>query len=704
MSNVVPCTAMGLLKTTVDPKRYNTLPPNQYAQPTFSKRVDVIGNIIIKDDALLLYEKVPTQSGLIVWMPSQGVQTIHRFGYVEAGTQSSGAAQGLTVNVGIGTQYVVIGPDYGPFRFNKTLAIPYNSLVSSDVLTVTPTMQTDTISVARLYTGRLRVQSDTMSLSAVALTGYLTGTATGDVRNIFNADVTDSYSSANMVQVATTANDAVKEISISKGIVSLIGPDIAQFFSKPNADKTEAFSPGQQYKPDALKGMATAFNSTILKAGESKRQYVGWITPWDIEIVQVQHPEGWTIQNIKKGSGNNGGINPFGGCLDVSVQFNVQPLTAMPLPQGHETYQEQWTVEISNTYATVSSDGGIYYTTVKEYTNCGSVITPVPAAPPTPVHCYAMTAHNNPRARATGGFNSANPTISVNTISPNGPDACSSNTQNMGMYLGSMVVIIITNIGSADGSWNHSIIYPVPPAPPVGTPPTVPHYNGISCRSNDDGASGELGPCRAIRYDGMAPGSLLRVDGLFMAECVPGYLTAPFTQSGETMSHVCENINAMSFLSFAYNTPESPFQRTYAGDEYDDFVRSVIPAMGTRQLRQFASNGLVRAAAAAGILNEPTCETLEHETGTVVQTAIEKKRMRVNGGDGIEDLNDLKSLRSIAPAVRSYIQGTVPMGIPGYTSQRLNDLDSIMAPIERERTKQAVLSQRQAASSQNGMN
>ena len=693
MTNVVPCTGMGLLKTTVDPKRYNTLPPNQYSVPTFSKRVDVVGNIIIKDDALLSYEKVPTQSGLIVWMPSQGVQTVYRFGYVAAGTDSYGAAQsGLVPPSGF-----PIGPDYGPIRYNKILALPYNNIVASDVLVVTPVMQTDTISVARLYAGRLRVQSDTLAISQVQFGGYLTGTATGDVRSIFNADVTDSYSTANMVQVATTVNDAVKEVSVTKGIVSLVGPDIAPCFSKPNADKSESFSPGQQYKPDRMTGMVTAATAAAhlgLASGQSYRQYAGWVTPWDVTIDMPSiTPEGWTMQNIKKGSGNNGGINPFGGCLDVSVQFYVNRAFSPAIPGLG--YQEQWTVEIASTYATVSSDGGIYYTTVKEYTDCGAGTNANGIPPHSGYHTFACTAHSNPRMRATGGFSSSTAAGYVG----NGPDSCYTNIQNMGMYLGSLIVIHATNVGSMAGvAGSMGYIAPGPPTIDPGPPPVTSngYFNIISCRSNDDGAPGELGPCRAIRYDGMVKDSLLRVDGLFMAECVPGYITAPFTQSGETMSHVCENANAMSFLSFAYNTPESPFQRTYAGDEYDNFVRSVIPVMGTRQLRQFANQGFVRAAAAAGILNEPTCETLENETGTVVQPAsIKRPRAQTVVEDDKMSLYD--GIRSIGPAIRDYVQSAIPPGIPGNTSQRLSNLDSMMAPIERERAKQ------QASYAQMGM-
>jgi hypothetical protein len=198
----------------------------------------------------------------------------------------------------------------------------------------------------------------------------------------------------------------------------------------------------------------------------------------------------------------------------------------------------------------------------------------------------------------------------------------------------------------------------------------------------------------------MIPQSLLRVDGLFMAECVPGAITAPFTQSGETMSRVCENSNSMAFLSFAYNTPESPFQRTYAGDEYDEFIRTFVPTMGTRQLRQFASPGLIRAAAAANILDEPTCETLENETGTVVQTANPKRRrVSMSGGGGDDDTVTLyDGIRSMGPAIRDFVQSAIPAGMPGHTSQRLSNLDSLMAPIERERTK------RQASYTQQGMN
>lgn len=664
MSNVVPCSGMGLLKTTVDPKRYNTLPPNAYAQPTFSKRIDVVGNILVNDAALTVgLELVPTTSGLIVWLPSQGCNSVYRFGFVSAGKTSTGAAGNLP-----------LGTFASNLTFGAVLALPYNDRVPSDVLTVAPPLRGDSISMARLYAGRLRVVSDTVALTSTSLGGYLTGTATGDIRNIFSPldSGADSFSPANMVQVATTVNDGIKEVSVAKGIVSVIGPDISPSFNAPNAYETITTGPGTGFQPRTMAGFLTQTQvAPILMApGQMIVQYYGWVSPWNITNTTPSPMGlgGCTLQNIQKG----GALNPFGGCMEFNVNFHISNnVPVVPNPYG---YLEEWTVVFSSVYASVSSNGGIYYSTIRE----SFVVGVLTGALPTFTSAIQRTAKHNPRMRASGGFTSAPSTAPIGTgVEQGGADRQYNYIQGRGMYIGTSISIVTTNIGKDPGNGPPQVINPNG------------WVNSIACRSVDDGATGELGPCRAIRFDGIGNNSILRVDGLFMAECVPGYTTAPFTQSGETMSRVCENSNTMAFLSFAFNTPESPFQRTYEGPEYDEFIRSTLPLMGTRQLRQFANPGLIRAAAAAGILDEPTCETLENESGTVVQSAKEKRKRTTLSEDTLAVLEDRqKTLYNPGSAIAAPSEA-------GFVSDRLRNLDRLMEPIERERLKR--MSTRQIA-------
>jgi hypothetical protein len=637
--------ALGLLKTTIDPKRYNMLPPNQLSQPTFSKRIDVIGNIPIYDDATHLnplFEKVPTQSGMIVWLPNQGVSSVYRFGFVPAGTVSTGLAQGGDAP---------LGPGINSFRYNKVLALPYNSLVTSDVLTVSPPLTADSLSVARLYSGRIKVVSDTVPIGTTQFGGYLTATSTGDVRNLFGTYTEDPYSPANMVQMATTTNDAIKEIGVAKGAVTLLGPDISPTFHPPNADKTDTKGTGTLYPVTLMTGFTTAAQAVaagpLLGGGiptviNFNLNYAGWITPYDIDnplgVLSITGSP--TVQNIKLG----GGLNPMGGTLDISVNFHT---TSPPTGGAAQpaAYEEQWVVFCGHVFACVSSNGGIYYTQKKE---CRVTSLARGGTFPNTFHSATFSA----RMFASGGF----------TGNAGPGDLQFQYLEGCGMYIGSMVNVFVNNIGGINGTQPATVIDPAF------------YYNTIHVSAHNDGNPGELGPCRAIRWDGLIPNSQLRVDGLFMAECVPGHATAPFTQSGETMARVCENSNAMAFLAFAYNSPETPFQRNYSSDEYEQLIREVIPNMGTKQLRQFGCPGFIRSAAAAGILTAPTVEDVEDED---LQGAMNQGK-RPRSESMVENERDFMGHRSM---LMGGMQGT-----PSSTGTRLRDLDTMMAPIERERS------------------
>jgi hypothetical protein len=687
-------TAMDLLKCTLAPAEYNTLPPSVCTQTTFSKRVDASANFLVNDAALNpVYENVPTSSGAIVWMPGKGPYACYRMGIVPKGTQSMGLTSGnpsevfktsaypptpasvsvppgsvgpydqtdvtdfglqtaistatlaTTTSIIGGVNYTwwtgstIAAPKQFTLRFNSNLPLPYNAKVTTDVITFTPPPTTNTLSQCRIYAGSLRVISDTAPIGATSLSGYLTAAAISDITDVVggqnltsqNATGAVAFDATYLTQCAVSTKDVLKEVGVNRGVVCLVGPDIAPVLTTPDT-YTLGRQVGSMMPPVQMNNQTPT--GVVLTAGHYPGlNYMAWVSPYAItDITNYTNPNIWSgslAQNIFVNTGNGASMNPIGGALEITINCQINPTGAEVTPGV--SYQTG--VTFIHVYASVSSDGSIWYDNVNE----GYMLAAGTADTPKQV---TWTATGHAKQYMTGGF--ANTTGALPpTQNADAGVSCG------GMYIGTSVMIVTTNTGD-NGTAGLAVGEPLLEA------------GWMTFRLVDDYAPGELGPVRVVRYDSLANQMICRVDGVFYAEAVPGALTAAYVQAAGNMSRSCANFNALNFLSFCYNQDDTPFRRIWDSYEWRDMVKGLLPQLSSEFLRSFGSDRLLDAAKAAGIMVEE---------------------------------NDGKRRKTDGRAVSVYPSSLSPQefGPPQMdTAARLKNLDDIMTKVKQETERATV--------------
>jgi hypothetical protein len=473
----------------------------------------------------------------------------------------------------------------------------------------------------RLFAGSLRVVSDTVGIGATTLGGYLTAVAVSNIQDVFGGGLYQSQASlansvpgtfpsgptasllqqangleiSTLVQQAVLTKDVVKEVSVTRGVVALIGPDISPTMSPPDGESLYRRN-GTMFQYIAMAGMTPPADLVPLLVGHGPEfLYGAWISPWDVKDTTTYttlSPGATTAAAPVMQQIFAGPINAIGGALEITVSFNLLEQTAAQ-PTG---YFEQTMVAFWHIYVTTSSNGALYYDQAVEMQLAS-------ASNENQSYVYQFSATSNAKKFMTGGFTSWNKVIPVVPQDAGGAPTPAFASQSTppncgGMYLGTWVFVLAQNVGN-----NTTAATAAPASVPGGS---------IGIRSVDDYCAGELGPCRVVRYDSLqaatstTPGMVLRVDGVAYAECIPGAITAPYVQSAGNMNRSCCNFNALSFLSFCYNQDDTPFRRCWDAYEWRDMVKGLLPQLSPEYIRSFGSDRLIVAAKAAGIHMEET--------------------------------------------------------------------------------------------------
>jgi len=596
-------------------------------------------------------------------------------GIVPAGTVSTDSHCTYKPWAMDGTTFTTyVDPLAWKLTFVTSLAIPYNGLVSSDIITFSPPMgDTMTLTSGRIYSGKLKVSSDTVTISATTLNGTLHGAAISDLRDVLLGSVNAStnvvtggaFTASSIAQAGCTLKDALKDVSLARGITCVVGPDIKPTLQSCSYQNSFNYN-GQISSPFPLN--VTIASPSNMVSGASYVHWVGWVSPWNVQDTSTSYYRMGgasmpiAVQNINWLNS----VNPVGGCFDIEVQITFR-LNAVMTTAMLETV----TAEFTHLYATVSSDGAIYYQQASEI----CIMLPAIAGCDASVqNKLPATARGHPKQYMSGAFNqTAGYAPATFAGFPYGSVGCG------GMYLGSHIKVISRNMSRIDAYLVHYM--------DTGTFPPCVLLQSVSNRDVD-----EYGPARVIRYEGLSAGQTLRVDGTFFAECVPGITTIPFVQSAGNMSRVCTNLNAMSFMSFAYNSDESPFKRIWESDELADFVKHDLTCFDEKKLRSFASPRLISAAIAAGIVPHEYEGMIEvnnsHQPLMLKQQSADTMSMK-SVKRGRQDEDDASP-----PSPRSVFRGKYNPKIPAQSdvAGRLQELDKTLekyAEIDmRRRSKQ----------------
>jgi hypothetical protein len=576
-------------------------PPNIYAQSSFLTVIDVRNDFLV-DDTALVYEKVPTGSGMFMWLTGRGCLSIYRMGFVPNGTQFSFndvrlnppqlgyryyGFQGMTS----GASGIAGDPlsKSGYLSFDAPLAVPYNSYnIPGDQVTFSPDLDS-TYSKARTFAGKLDLELGSNSIGGVEdlqLNGQATLGSLSDSRycsqNV-SLQGANAFAPADIVQQSQTQKDGLLDVDIYKAVVTVMGPDIPPDYSIPDADISDQLNAQWTtvpmdptlYRTDSETISTDSYNTTTV--------WSGWITPWATTLVDnyaglpdysyhgntngLTNPLG--VQNI-----NTGPIN-ICGCLDIKLSM-LMPGRSYGVASGgpDQCTNNNYSVTYEHVFISCDSTGALTWKFIPEYSTMEQDDEPSTYLGSQTISSKPYVSTTNPQSyMASGGLGLQT------SIPPSDPKYLPGGFTGLGMYLGTQAIVrVVTNIGNPSGYTDGTFLY-------GGT---------VSYRPHNLYAVGELGPMRVIRYDNLQATKnsltnisgydpikpLLRLQGQVFSQVIAQGALAPFVwDSTKKISKSAIDVNSLTFLSELYNASNMPFKRTWVRGEYEDFLATRLPGI-----------------------------------------------------------------------------------------------------------------------------
>lgn len=404
---------------------------------------------------------------------------------------------------------------------------------------------TQNFSMTRKYSGVLNVICDTVPIGNTALNGYLTAASIADTRDV--AQVTGAsgscFDATNLVQCSVSSKDGIKEIGVMRGVCSLVGPDIPPAFSVPSCDSLTQ-----------LMGGATTIQTGYIDKNSplpggsdvSWPMYNCFISPWGATMTGLTTTFANTLfENLT--------IPQINICGEVNFRLileNWQHRAASP--NGVITLWAQST----DYFVTCNANGSLNIRTRSTS------------------RCVPVLQHVNP------------PNIGI--MAPLVFDLDSANQGdtpiiNRGIYIGTYIRLFYTFPQAAAWSANPLNIGKI----------------SIHAMPTSIYAVGELGPVRVIKWDGLANGQVIRLDGRYNVQCVAQGSIAPFTQNASMYSETGVNMNVFPLLHELYNGP-GLVRRVWPLDDYRLMLSKLSSITSPEELAQ-AHEKLLSAANAAGV-------------------------------------------------------------------------------------------------------
>jgi hypothetical protein len=577
---------LDLVRTSVAPRLFQTAPPNYYTQTSFTKDISLNANFAVDDSGLAAStaERVPTQTGLVIWQTNRGAASVYRYGIVPQGatvvSSEVGGGNERTRGFYLGGNWQ--GDEYR-LTWQNSVAVPYNSIVNQDTIKLSPDLA-QSFSAVRVYAGDIRMVCDTVPIGNTALNGYFSIGSFSDLRDVSQVSesgavqaVQNAYSPPDLVQSSVTSKEGIKEISAMRGVVALVGSDIQPFFMSPNVDEDDVYDAG--FTTYFINGVANGAGSTTYTGiaaadvtGARKHYFAkSWFSPWGTTVAAVaatNNPAGQIgYENFAVDT-----INPT-GVLDFELDFRFR---------GNQEVNDV-DIEViacfTHIFVTCSTTNYActYNTEIEEFKYR------VPKNRVAYVEHFCCKSY--PKMKQTS-FTKPQPAAqNMHALTGNSGQACRSG----GMYLGTSCVIYAYN---ATGG----AALPATDAANFGT-----SINSIAMRvrARSIYGMGELGPSRVIRWDSMSNGQSINFSGFIRCQCIPEGNIAPFVQKQAMFSDTCHNMNSIPALAEIYNG-KGPIKRNWIGDHYDAYIRTQLPDLDEEQIRKWVNPKLMSLLVSAG--------------------------------------------------------------------------------------------------------
>lgn len=200
-------------RTTLNPRQYDTMPPNYTGRVTFPNRF-TLGGMWTISDVGLTGEQISTRNGLVVWLPWRGLNSMWRMALIPAGTVSVGS--------------VIDGG--GNITYSRNIAMPYNE--EAGQIRIAQSVEKD-FTVTRMVAARASVVGRALPIvQGTAITGKLAWGVVSDTRDLERLGWTPEA----IEQQTPIKKDAALQQELVNGVEMILGCDIPQVFTAPNRD------------------------------------------------------------------------------------------------------------------------------------------------------------------------------------------------------------------------------------------------------------------------------------------------------------------------------------------------------------------------------------------------------------------------------------------------------------------------------------
>lgn len=566
------------IKTALDPNSYATAPPNLYNVPTMIQNSIPSGNFVIQDDAFLIWEKVATQRGMVLWLPQRGADSLYRMGFVPAGTVSDQAVNNSLINGQTGAGLGVVRK----LQYNQELAVPYNANVSGDQVDFSDTLQTF-FSRTKLFSGIVSLDSKTVPIGNTALNGQITLSAISDTRDVAVNSTTGSYTTSDLMNSAILPGEAINQVSVMKGAASLLASDLPSRFSAPNQSLVTHRNGGMELvyaNPTPLSVAIADIRSADWRDCVFTFTDAVWVSPWKTIVTEAFTGEAMTGATTPSGNAvftnsvQTGPINETGYLkFQWSGSMGCLLATDGAVACGIIAYHY---------YASCSSTGAVSYEIVKEKRLAGNRSAVGASNMPAGTNHYVVDF--DPSFHKTRGFQNV----------------------NGGKYVGTFL------------AWGPQISYQGAPAPAPASPLTFTVSNvQIYAEAPELYVEGELGPARVFRYENLSAGQQLNLRGFLNFQCVPSADASSIVKGAVKGAPTGANVNLYVLLSALFSG-RTQFHRNWVYEDYLQFIKE-LKRMDLRELLLWAMRGepqVQTSALASGFF-----DTLGHVLGTVGKVA-----------------------------------------------------------------------------------
>lgn len=511
-------------------------------------------------------EGVQDTQGLVLWFTQDGVDDIYHYGIVPATlTRPIYLQQNQAViNATLAARGLDLGPVYfGPpgnagvsfapgnsngFRFTWLSAVALPRYGTDAIFKVSKTIS-DNFSRAKLVSGYLRIEGSAVSTTATTIAGTFSWGVLADSRDAARVTTQegDTYAAAVIADQSFSPKDAMVNVPVKDGHVSIVGPDMTPDYVAPNSILTDTLN--AQYTPPInipIYASNPGGAGTTTDTGRAPYDvFSAWVTPTTTNF-WVQRDG--SADGVQPALHNRIETDPIAetGVLDITVRV-------------------PWSVEISS-YANGQTLG------VNLYVNAIHCFCVVDSAGDVFYNLFGETI-NQLKTSGDGVYNSTNNAGVINDpVAPSQftfePRRFRSSFTTTGKYVGTLLSCsMLMNFerqflgGETVSLW-------------VQQPQVV-----VAARNNDLGT--RLGPVHVIRWDSVAVNQAMSMQArLNMAVVAEGNTASLLALQMENTPYAASPSLAY-FIQRLWASGTRIFKRCYTGEEYKEAVKMGLMVLGS---------------------------------------------------------------------------------------------------------------------------